>query len=175
VDGARPRSAERTGAPDVVMLALAAIPVRLRFVPTNSFIAIMLGSDGHTVRCAITIGEDQAAEFPRTCSLMPDNSSAVILVSVCPSAGRLRVRHPRRHAHRVAPHRDSGSADAHHRQLHHGRPMAGPGHRRPGPHHPLHRRGRAPAPPAGPKALRPVQITVSVSPSRSCWGTWPNT
>lgn len=32
-----------------------------------------------------------------------------------------------------------------------------------------------PTPHAGPTAPGPAQITVSVSPSRSCWGIWPNT
>ena len=72
---------------DTPQAVLAAIPMLLRFVPSDSLVAIMVGADRRTVRCAIrcdiTISEDQAAALPDTCHLTAEHNGAAVLVAVC--------------------------------------------------------------------------------------------
>lgn len=50
-------------------------------------IAVTICRSCHSaVQRGITIGEDQAAKFPRTCHLTVEHNSAVILVAVCDPA-----------------------------------------------------------------------------------------
>ena len=50
-------------------------------------IAVTICRSCHSaVQRDITVGEDQAAEFPRTCHLTVEHNSAVILVAVCDPA-----------------------------------------------------------------------------------------
>jgi hypothetical protein len=69
---------------------ISAIPALLRFVVTNSVVAIMFSpSDGprNDVRCAIrfdvTVSREQAQGFALTCHLTAEDNSGAILVAIC--------------------------------------------------------------------------------------------
>jgi hypothetical protein len=75
---------------DTEQAVISAIPALMRFVPSNSIIAIMFShSDAprNAIRCAIRfdvdIDRDQAQRLPQTCHLTAEDNAASILVAVC--------------------------------------------------------------------------------------------
>jgi hypothetical protein len=69
---------------------ISAIPALMRFVPTNSILAIMFSpSDAprNEIRCAIrfdvTVNREQAQRFPHTCHLTAADNSGAILIAIC--------------------------------------------------------------------------------------------
>lgn len=73
---------------DTEQAVISAIPALLRFVPTNSIVAIMFGPSGaprEEILCAIRfdLNREQAQRFPRTCNLHSRNNAAAILVAIC--------------------------------------------------------------------------------------------
>jgi hypothetical protein len=73
---------------DTEQAIISAIPALLRFVPTNSIVAIMFSpSDAprNEIRCAIRfdLDREQAQRFPRTCNLHSSANSGAILVAIC--------------------------------------------------------------------------------------------
>ena len=75
---------------DTEQAVISAIPALLRFVPTNSVVAIMFShSDAprNALRCAIRfdvdVDRDQARRLPQTCHLTAADNAAAILVAIC--------------------------------------------------------------------------------------------
>jgi hypothetical protein len=75
---------------DTEQAVISAIPALLRFVPTNSIVAIMFSpSDAprNEIRCAIrfdvTISREQAQRLAQTCNLTAAENSGAILVAIC--------------------------------------------------------------------------------------------
>ncbi|KUI34190.1 DUF4192 domain-containing protein [Mycobacterium sp. GA-2829] len=70
---------------------LAALPHLLGFVPTNDFVAILLGPEDDekglavraAIRCPITLTQSQAEAFPLSCNLSADRFSAAVLIAIC--------------------------------------------------------------------------------------------
>ena len=80
---------------------LAVAPAVLRFVPTNSLVAIIF-SQGSTppalevkfwIRCDITITPGQAARLPITCNLTAATAGGAILIAVCDQSRDKHARH----------------------------------------------------------------------------------
>ncbi|SBS77480.1 conserved hypothetical protein [uncultured Mycobacterium sp.] len=74
--------------PDTAQAVISAIPALLRFVPTNSIVAVMFGLAGtprEEIRFAIRFDLDrqQAQDFPHICSLHSRDTAAAILVAIC--------------------------------------------------------------------------------------------
>jgi hypothetical protein len=74
--------------PDTAQAVISAIPALLRFVPTNSIVAVMFGPAGtprEEIRFAIRFDLDrrQAQHFPDTCGLHSRDTAAAILVAIC--------------------------------------------------------------------------------------------
>lgn len=72
---------------DTEQAVISAIPALLRFVPTNSIVAIMFGPSGaprtevhSTIRFDLDV--DQARRLPVTCNLHSRNTAAAILVAI---------------------------------------------------------------------------------------------
>ena len=75
---------------DTERAVISAIPALLRFVPTQSIVAIMFSpSDAprNEIRCAIRfdvdVDREQARRFPLTCHLTAADNSGAILVAIC--------------------------------------------------------------------------------------------
>lgn len=75
---------------DTEQAVISAIPALLRFVPSNSVVAIMFSpSDAprNDIRCAIRfdvdVAREQARRFPSTCNLTAADNSGAILVAIC--------------------------------------------------------------------------------------------
>jgi Domain of unknown function (DUF4192) len=73
---------------DTEQAIISAIPALLRFVPTNSILAIMFGPSGaprDEIQCAIRfdLDHEQAQRFPRTCNLHSRDNAGAILVAIC--------------------------------------------------------------------------------------------